>query len=163
MENLTEIFLEVHKKLDELFLRHQEALVSFKLDETIEFFDLYCSSLFAHMRDEEELLLPIYEERYKDKNPGGELLLFKREHDKIRQHISEIKHQYMLLREKQENNLKRAVISLIEQHLLYKRLMEHHDTRERNFLYPSLDQITSPDDKAAILKQCLILPDNIKY
>lgn len=155
MENLTEIFLEVHKKLDELFLRHQESLISFKLDETIEFFDLYCSSLFAHMRDEEELLLPIYEKECLNKPPAGELALFQREHNKIRQAVSEIKHRYILLRDNPEGFSNRTVIELIEQHMLFKRLMEHHDVREKQFLYPSLDELLLLDDKTALLKQCL--------
>lgn len=155
MENLTEMFLEVHKKLDELFLCHQEALISFKLDEAIDLFNIYSSKLFAHIHDEEEILFPIYEKECRDKPPAGELALFQREHNKIRQSISEIKHRYMLLGENQESFSKRTVIDLIEQHLLYKRLMEHHDIREKQFLYPFLDQVISLDDKTAILKQCL--------
>ena len=84
MENLTEIFLKVHKKLDELFLCHQEALISFKLDEVIELFNSYCSGLFEHIHDEEELLFPLYEKECQNKPPAGELILLQREHDKIR-------------------------------------------------------------------------------
>ena len=63
----------------------------------------------------------------------------------------------MLLKANQEVYSKRTVIELIEQHLSYKRLMEHHDVREKSFLYPLLDSVLSLDDKTSLLKKCFIM------
>jgi hypothetical protein len=37
---------------------------------------------------------------------------------------------------------------------MYKHLVEHHDRRERNILYPQLDRVTSEQERARPLKAC---------
>jgi hypothetical protein len=51
--------LKVHKYLDELFLRHQEALLRLDIELAAERLMFYERELRRHMRVEEEWLLPV--------------------------------------------------------------------------------------------------------
>src|SRR5206468_7867779 len=53
--------LEFHERLNELFLLHQEALLRLDLDLAAERLRIYERELRAHMRVEEDLLMPVYE------------------------------------------------------------------------------------------------------
>ena len=44
----------------------------------------------------------------------------------------------------------RLNLALIDREYLFKDYLKHHDLRERNVLYPELDRITPPDEKAAL-------------
>src|SRR5215813_561854 len=53
--------LNVHGCLNELFLLHQEALLRLDLELAAELLRIYERELRAHMRVEEDLLMPVYE------------------------------------------------------------------------------------------------------
>ena len=55
--------LELHRQLDELFLEHQRALLRLNLARATELLDQYARELLAHIRDEEALLMPLYQGR----------------------------------------------------------------------------------------------------
>jgi hypothetical protein len=76
-------FLRLHRRLDELFLAHQRALLRLNVDRAAALLDEYECELTAHMRDEEELMLPLYGERAKIP-VGGAVEIFFGEHDKLR-------------------------------------------------------------------------------
>jgi hypothetical protein len=42
----------------------------------------------------------------------------------------------------------------MDRQAMYKHLVEHHDRREQNVLYPQLDRITSPEERAVLLEAC---------
>jgi hypothetical protein len=47
----------------------------------------------------------------------------------------------------------RAVIFLLDSQVIYKRLLVHHDSRERKFLYPLLDEITTEQEKLSVFQR----------
>lgn len=144
--------VELHQELDEIFLRHQEALLSFDISRAIEIFSLYEEKLLSHMRDEEEVFLPIYEART-EKIPGGPVELFLGEHKKMRGFVSEFHEALSRMRAEEGARLRRSIIALMDRQCMYKHLVEHHDHREKNILYPWLDRITSEDERASLLRQ----------
>jgi hypothetical protein len=77
------------------------------------------------------------------------------EHRKIREYLALFKAEFVKL--SAADDLERAVIFLLDSQVIYKRLLVHHDTRERKFLYPLLDQITTEEEKL-FLFQRLKLP-----
>ena len=147
------VLLRVHEKLDEMFLRHQEALLASDVNRAIEILICYEAKLLSHMRDEEELLLPIYEART-ERIPGGPAELFLGEHKKMRGFISEFHQGLSRMRAEEGHRLRRSIIALMDRQSMYKNLVEHHDHREKNILYPWLDRITTEEERAALLQQC---------
>lgn len=51
------------------------------------------------------------------------------------------------------HDVERGVLFLIDSQHLFKRLLAHHDTRERRFLYPLLDEVTSEEERERLFAQ----------
>lgn len=149
MKNFSDL-LALHRQLDELFFEHQRALLQLDLDRASMMLNAYDAELLAHMRDEEELLIPMYRERAKAP-VGGAAEIFLREHDKLRQFL--VLFRAELERMAAAHDLERSVLFLLDSQYLFKRLLVHHDTRERKFLYPLLDQITTEPEKASLFQK----------
>jgi hemerythrin-like domain-containing protein len=145
--------LDHHKELDEMFLLHQEALLYLDLDRAVEILWEYEAKLLAHMKAEEELLLPIYQERA-GRVPGGPVELFLGEHKKMRAFLQEFHKAIVQMQAEESARLRRSVLALLDRQFMYKHLVEHHDLREKNILYPWLDRITSDEERARLLKKC---------
>lgn len=139
---------DLHRALDERFFEHQRALLHFDFRVALERLRRYESALLAHMRDEEELLLPLYRERVTPER-GGAADFFLLEHRKMRRHLAHFAEQLPRLQGLPDPT--RAVLKLLDQETTYKHLVEHHDTREEKFLYPALERHTSDEEKADLL------------
>ena len=136
--------LELHQRLDDLFLEHQRALMRLDLDSAENCLRQYEDELLAHIRDEETLMLPLYRERV---HPpvGGAVEIFIGEHEKLRQMLSLFKAEILKIRAM--NDAERGALFLLDSQHLFKRLLVHHDTRERKMLYPLLDQATTEAER----------------
>lgn len=106
--------------------------------------------LLSHMRQEEELLLPIYQRA--GRIAGGPVEFFTGEHKKMLLFLDRFKETLRQL-EDQPPDLTRRIIHLFDEEALFKHLVEHHDQRERNILYPTLDRVTSEHERHALLSQ----------
>jgi len=141
--------LELHQQLDELFLEHQRALLRLNLARATELLDQYARELLAHIRDEEALLMPLYQERVTAPT-GGATEIFFGEHEKLRQFLVLFRQELESLR--QVADLERGVLFLIDSQHLFKRLLVHHDTREKKILYPLLDEVTTATEKQEVFE-----------
>jgi len=146
-------FTKVHQWLDELFLAHQTALLSSNLAEARQSLNLYETNLLLHIKDEDELLIPLYGARASD-IPGGAVEFFEGEHKKIRRFLAEFDEMLEQLRNLQKLQLKHAIIQLLDREGMYKGLLAHHQAREHNVLYPWLDWLTSEAEREKLLEQC---------
>lgn len=153
--NVISDLLKFHDDLDVFFRRHQFALLHFKFEDALRHLEEYERNLRAHMRDEEDILLPIYAERAEIPRGGG-VQLFLDEHEKMLAHIALFKEQTAKLVEEAEPE--DGLILLLDRESFYKRLGAHHDHREHDHLYPILDRITSDDEKAEILRRAEATP-----
>ncbi|HAF12385.1 MAG TPA: hypothetical protein DHU55_11775 [Blastocatellia bacterium] len=136
--------VEIHKRLDELFLEHQRSLLRLDLMAASAALEAYTIELFAHMRVEEDVMIPLYRERV-EAPVGGTAEIFLGEHDKMRQYLLLFKEELTKLAEAED--LERAVIFLLDSQHIFKRLLVHHDSRERKMLYPLLDQSTTEQER----------------
>lgn len=136
--------LDLHRHLDELFLDHQRALMRLDLDRAESLLGDYEADLFAHIRDEEELMIPVYRERV-SAPVGGTAEIFVGEHEKLRQFLVLFREEIAKIRTM--NDRERGALFLIDSQHLFKRLLVHHDTRERKMLYPLLDQVTTEAER----------------
>ncbi|HSE21351.1 MAG TPA: hemerythrin domain-containing protein [Pyrinomonadaceae bacterium] len=155
MKNFGDL-LALHRQLDELFLVHQRALLRMDLTEASRALELFEAELLAHMQDEEELMLPIYRERA-EAPVGGAAEIFLGEHQKLREFLHLFREE--LVKFTKVKDLERGVLFLIDSQHLFKRLLVHHDTREKKFLYPLLDQVTSGAERqhlfASLKRPCV--------
>jgi hemerythrin-like domain-containing protein len=136
--------LGLHRQLDRLFLEHQRALIRRDLDLAERLLDEYQSELLAHIRDEETLMLPLYSERVKPP-VGGAADIFAGEHEKLRQFLVLFRQEIGKIRTM--DDIEVGVLFLIDSQHLFKRLLVHHDTREKKMLYPLLDEVTTEAER----------------
>ena len=139
--------LELHKQLDKLFLEHQRALLRLDMNRAAALLATYEADLLAHIRDEEALMLPLYRERVKAP-VGGAAEIFLGEHDKLLQFLALFKEELMKLAAVED--LERGVLFLLDSQHLFKRLLVHHDNREKKMLYPLLDEVTTAEEREAL-------------
>jgi len=138
----------LHAELDQLFYDHQCALLDFDFQGALARLEAYERALLAHMRAEEELLLPLYVERAEAPR-GGAPQFFHLEHAKMRRLLAHFRAELPRLIELP--NPRRALLKLLDLEATYKHLSEHHVTREEKFLFPALDRVTSPAERAGLL------------
>lgn len=149
MRTLSDL-LRLHVELDEMFLAHQFLLLRFDFKRAFFLLEEYESYLLRHMKDEEEILMPVFKSRG-FQTPGGNAQLFFKEHSRMRGWISFFKQQIAKLATDTEPE--GDLILLLDRQSFFKRLCSHHDRREANFFYPELDRITTNIEKAELLGQ----------
>lgn len=133
-----------------MFFAQQRALLYFDFDAALSLLERYETGLLAHMRDEEEVLLPIYIQRAHVVK-GGNPQLFLDEHEKMRGWVAFFKEQ--IARLAWEPHPESDLILLLDRQAFYKRLSSHHDKRETEILYPELDRVTSEMEKLELLNR----------
>ena len=148
MESFLDL-LEIHKLLDASFEEHQCLLLHFDFDHAGKTLRNYQARLLAHMNDEESLLLPLYEERATIEK-GGEARLFIDEHEKMRNFVALFIETVDGLRN--EAHPERTLLKLLDREFFYLRLCSHHDIRETKYLYPALDEVTTPLERQKLLE-----------
>lgn len=148
--------LDLHRGLKELFLRHQEALLASDLEQARRLLLEFEATLYHHIQVEEEILLPVYAERA-GRVPGGPPELFLGEHRNLKTFVAEFKERLGEMRPGAPG-LRRQTITLFDREAVFKQVVEHHDLREQNLLYPHLDRVTTPEERAALLARCTTDP-----
>ncbi|HYW69759.1 MAG TPA: hemerythrin domain-containing protein [Pyrinomonadaceae bacterium] len=157
--NTLSALLTLHRRLDDLFLEHQRALLRLNLERASELLAEYEHDLLAHIRDEEALLMPLYQERA-TAPIGGAAEIFLGEHEKLRQFLVLFGKEMEQL--KTVDDVERGVLFLLDSQHLFKRLLVHHDTREKKMLYPLLDEVTTEAERAALFQQFELRPPKSK-
>lgn len=149
--------LELHRQLDDLFLDHQRALMRLDLDRAQQLLTEYEVELLAHIRDEEALMLPLYSERV-TAPVGGTVEIFRNEHEKLRQFMALFRAELEKIRAMPD--IERGALFLIDSQHLFKRLLVHHDTREKEMLYPLLDEVTTADERSRLFAELELSPSS---
>ena len=143
--------LLIHRQLDAQFLEHQRALIRGNLVAALSHLEQYEKRLLDHIKDEEEILLPVFEIRVTPPPVGGTAEIFRNEHIKIRDYVALLKAEVPKLSKAKDRE--QAVIFMLDSETTFKRLMVHHDNREHKFLYPLLDEVTSEAERAEIFQK----------
>jgi hemerythrin HHE cation binding domain-containing protein len=149
--------LSVHQQLDDLFLEHQRALMRLDLSRAASLLDTYETELLAHIRDEEDVMIPLYRERAAPPI-GAAAEIFLGEHEKLRQFLALFKIEIEKI--KKSDDIERGALFLIDSQHLFKRLLVHHDTRERKMLYPLLDEVTTERERQQLFARLKLSPTN---
>ncbi len=142
-------FLETHERVRESFLRHQEALLDRDVEAARRHLERHASLLCFHIQEEEIGLLPVYAERAGGIEGGG-VELFTAEHRKLESFLREFQEALSGMRPS-DHGLRRRILDLLDRQALYKHLLHHHDLRERNVLYPTLERVTTVAERRKML------------
>jgi hemerythrin-like domain-containing protein len=143
--------LKIHERLNELFLLHQEALLRIDLELAAERPWIYERELRAHMRVEEDLLMPVYERA--GKIEGGPPEFFIGEHRRMLEFLARFAATVSELTE-DGGDPSRRVIRLFDEEAMFKSLRNHHDMRERNIFFPALDRVTGEAERRELIGRC---------
>jgi hemerythrin-like domain-containing protein len=149
--------LALHRQLDELFLDHQRMLLRLDLDRAGMLLDDYEATLLAHIRDEEEFVIPLYQAKV-TAPVGGAAEIFLGEHEKLRQFLVLFREELSKIRTMKDTE--RGVLFLIDSQHLFKRLLVHHDTREKKMLYPLLDEVTTEEERQELFARLELPPQS---
>jgi iron-sulfur cluster repair protein YtfE (RIC family) len=147
-ESLTELN-HVHEELDGLFFQHQTAILKHDYDRAKTLLSSYEEALYAHMKEEDEILLPIYQERA-GKLRGGDAETIVGEHKKIAEWLNRVKLRLHRLVPSVVDH--RSLIALLDDEAHYKKFMEHHTLREDRIFYPEIERVVTPSEKAGLLR-----------
>lgn len=141
----------VHERLDALFLRHRLAWMEGKIDEAKELFAHYANDLRGHKAEEEAHILPVYAQRA-PKAPGADVSFFLLEHKKLEEFLQQFEEEF---RQGGEWTPLRR-LKLLDKQVTFLNFLLHHDLRERNALYPTMDKILTEEEKSLILARLKI-------
>jgi len=127
----------VHERLDAMFAAQQRALLDRDFVRAGAWLDRYRAGLLLHMDDEEQHVLPLYAARGGDDASDAPVKLFLGEHARMREFVARSVAAIAALQQQPDD---RALLALFDQQATYKNLLLHHDLRERNALYPRVEQ-----------------------
>jgi hemerythrin-like domain-containing protein len=144
--------LNVHERLNDLFLIHQEALLRLDLEMAAERLRIYERELRAHMRVEEDLLMPVYERA--GRIAGGPSEFFIGERRRMLEFLARFAATLDELKE-ESGDPARRVIRLFDEEAMFKSLCDHHDMRERNIFFPTLDRVIDEAERCELISRCL--------
>ena len=136
-----------HEELDGFLLKHQEALILMR-PEAPALFQTFRAMLQLHIEHEDNILLPLFE-RDQEAQRWPTMLYFK-EHRKLEDFLQRIETAQFKLGIPCPSKV-RAVIELIDLEGGLKRLLEHHDIRERKDFFPLLDKVTQSQERIDVL------------
>lgn len=145
--HLAERMMGLHTQLDERFFAHQTALLDRDFARAQRLLTEYRERLFAHMQDEEALVLPRYEAAGGDEGDAP-VRLFLGEHKNLRLFVDDFGVRIARLVERPDD---RALLELFDRQATFKNLLLHHDLRERNVLYPTLALRLPPAEQERVL------------
>ena len=143
---------EEHVRLQEAFARHRDALAEGRLAEARRALDEFARDLRAHMRVEEEVLLPLYGARGAG-GPGAGVEQFRSEHEKLLRLLERTDRRLAEL-EGAGAAPPRERVRLLDEEYALRHLLEHHDQRERAAFFPGLDRVIAPAERAEIWRRC---------
>ena len=140
---------QIHQEIEDVFFRHQEALLKGDYPIAKELLKGYEEFLLHHMKEEEEILLPLYRQRAGQMR-GGDAEVFVLEHKKIVEWLGRLKMRLSRLWPVPVD--KKEVIALLDDEAQFKKFMEHHSLREDRIFYPELDRIVTEAERTHLLR-----------
>jgi len=139
----------IHHQLEELFHQHQVAVLKFDCAGAKTFLDSFEEGMSIHMKEENEILLPLYRERAVQIR-GGDCAVFIGEHEKIVEWLGRLK--LRLSRIPLTDPRPQDILALLDDEAHFKKFIEHHTLRENRILYPELERVVTPKEKAGLIR-----------
>ncbi len=140
---------QIHRELEEIFCRHQVAVLKTDFACARTLLKTYEEGLSDHMKEEEEILLPLYQERAAHLR-GGDAEIFTTEHKKIGEWLNRLKMRLHRIVPSVPDF--KAVIALLDDESHFKKFIEHHSLREDRIFYPEIERVVKESEKEHLLR-----------
>ena len=141
MTTILEFMSVDHDRLDnKIRMYSTEKLVDIERAKSIFLF--FKSELERHIIWEEDILFPVFERKTGIKD-GGPTSVMRMEHIQIKDHLQKIQRKL---------RAKKIQDPCGEEVALFK-LLESHNQKEENILYPGIDNLTSEQEKDQMIKR----------
>jgi iron-sulfur cluster repair protein YtfE (RIC family) len=141
MTTILEFMSVDHDRLDnKIRMYGTEKLVDIERAENIFLF--FKSELERHIIWEEDILFPVFERKTSNKDAGPTSVM-RMEHIQIKDHLQKIQRKL---------RAKKIQDPCGEEVALFK-LLESHNQKEENILYPGIDNLTSEQEKDQMIKR----------
>ncbi len=150
---------QFHKELDQLFFEHQAALLKGDFPQSLSMLKRFEKALFQHMKEEDEILLPLYRQRAAQIR-GGDVEIFSFEHTKITEWFYRLNLRASRL-SRSDTNWK-EIISLFDDEAQFKRYMEHHSVREDRIFYPEVERVVDEKEKEQLVRLLTFTMEDFK-
>jgi regulator of cell morphogenesis and NO signaling len=136
-----------HDRLDELFKAFQHSKRS-DFAKAKEAFTEFKSGLQRHIVWEEELLFPLWEEKT-GMSEGGPTFVMRAEHRQIGELLEAI-HRKVAEDDSESDREEQRLLALLGS----------HNMKEERVLYPSIDQVTTEEERALVYRQMQDMPED---
>ena len=148
-KTISEFYEQDHDRLDELFKTFQK-LKRFDFGKAKEAFKEFKYGLQRHIVWEEDLLFPLWEEKT-GMSEGGPTFVMRSEHRQIGQQLEAI-HEKVAEQNPDSDQEEQELLNLLGS----------HNMKEERVLYPSIDQVTSEEEREAVFRNMNNIPEE-KY
>ena len=144
---ISAFFEQDHDRLDALFQSFQ-ALKRYDVAKATEAFKEFKFGLQRHIVWEEDLLFPLWEEKT-GMSEGGPTFVMRNEHRQIGEQLEAI-HQKVIEQNQESDHEELALL----------KLLGSHNLKEERVLYPSIDQVTTPEECRDIFQRMKEIPED---
>jgi hypothetical protein len=151
---------KINQIAGQLFIEHQIACMFGFWDEALHAMEMMYDLRMQNITNEEELLLPLYQSEIMEIPQGGAIKFFLREYELIKKKLNSIvrnNSNIVLNNSGNEVNL----VKLFEDYHSVKDLLDHHDARDRVFLYKLLDENLNKEKRELILREINVRHDKL--
>jgi hemerythrin-like domain-containing protein len=151
MRSLLEL-MDVHATLNELFAVHRDHVVGLEFPQALEALERFERELRQHMEIEERVILPLYEKKV-GHVLGGDPQFFYLEHKNLLKNLEAAKDRLRRVIADPGSG-RRQAHEFLQEESLFLGLLQHHDLREKNVLYPRLSEALTPAEQQDVLSRC---------
>ncbi|MGA6828809.1 hemerythrin domain-containing protein [Nitrospira sp. NS4] len=144
---ISSYYEEDHDRLDELFKAFQQLKRS-DFPKAKEAFKAFEAGLQRHIVWEEDLLFPLWEEKT-GMTEGGPTFVMRGEHRLIGQQLEAI-----------HDKVAGENLDSDEEEQMLVSLLRSHNMKEERVLYPSIDQVTSAEEREKVFRDMKNIPED---
>jgi iron-sulfur cluster repair protein YtfE (RIC family) len=143
---ISAFFEQDHDRLDALFQSFQ-TLKRHDVAKAKEAFKEFKVGLQRHIVWEEDLLFPLWEEKT-GMSEGGPTFVMRAEHRRIGQYLEAI-HDKVMEQNPESDEEEQALLNILGS----------HNMKEERVLYPSIDQVTSVEERETVFRSMKNIPE----
>lgn len=144
--SVTDYFQTDHRRLDAIYERFEDAAAGSDWDKALTDFREFSLGLKRHIKAEEEILFPLFEEKT-GMIDAGPTFVMKMEHKEIKELLERI----------ENNTASRNAAEVTEAGTMLMNILADHNMKEEHILYPESDSFISDNERAEVLKKTQLL------
>lgn len=139
---VTEYLESDHRRLDDIFSRFQDSVKARRWEDALNDFKEFNLGLRRHIKVEEEILFPLFEEKT-GMIDSGPTFVMKMEHTEIKGLLDKILENTAALDDSKVSNASYGLLNILGD----------HNMKEEHILYPESDSFLSESERIQVIKK----------